>query len=566
MSGPIKAEQTAAAPRPRKRSYDAAQGNRHGEQWLAATRSADSEIYNEARTLRDKSRALVRNNAYAAKAVGSLASNIVGEGIVPRPVTGSPSKDRKIWEAFQRWTFRCDHGGQLDFYGLQTLLVREIIEGGEALIRRRLVKKRGPGDVPLELQLLEADFLDAYRNGIMSEGALTVQGVEINIESQKRQAYWLYPFHPGNMPYFVPGVPMMSAPVPASEVLHVYEQQRTQTRGVPWGTPAIEAMSLLADYELAEVVRKKIEACVTGFVTGAEDQDDDNVGKIRCVDADGNEVERFEPGMILRLHGAKEVRFNTPQAVAGYSDYKTARIQEIAAGWRMPAELVSGDLSKVNFSSMRGGLVEFRRLVGTVQWQILVQLALQPIWEWWCEAAYLADVIDVPYVPVEWSPPEFEWVDPLADAQTAAIEVRNGFRNWQDVVAEKGRNPDDVLEGIRAFNEKVDDLDIILDSDPRKTNAKGVQQLVQQKDSGEEPELSRPNRGAPNGRQTQARSQGAAGTQGSAPAVRARRAGAGGELRRGRQHGRDRLDHGGERTSLRLVGRDRIRRGAQRRA
>ncbi len=547
MSGDVTATATATATaaRPRKRSYEAAQGSRNGGSWLSAIRSADSEIYNEARTLRDKSRWLVRNNVFAAKAVAALASNLVGEGIVPRPVTGSPARDRKIWDAFQRWSTRCDHSGQLDFYGIQTLLCREMIEGGEALVRKRLRKKNGrPGDVPLELQLLEADFLDPFRNGILTEGALTVQGVEIDVATQKRRAYWLYPFHPGNMPYFVPGVPMMSAPVPADEVLHVYEQQRVQTRGVPWGTPAFEDLNLFADYRLAEVVRKKIEACAVGIVSGAEDDSEDGLG-VR--DADNNEVERFEPGMIIRAHGAKTVTFNAPTAVGGYGEYQVKAIQAIAAGYRAPYELISGDLSSVNFSSMRGGLIEFRRLVGTIQWQVLIQLALQPIWEWWCEAAFLADVIDTPTVPVEWSPPKFAWVDPLSDVQTASLEVRNGFRSYQDVAAETGRNPDDVLDEIRAWNEKVDDLDIVLDSDPRKTNAKGVQQPIQQADAGEKPELSRPNRNA-HGREDR-----------QAPAVRARRPGAGAELRRGRQHGGDRLDDGRERPPLRLLGRHRLR-------
>lgn len=532
------------APRPRKRSYEAALRSRNGEHWLSTVRSADSEIYNEARTLRDKSRWLVRNNVFAAKAVASLASNIIGEGIVPRPVTGSPTRDKKIWDAFQRWAFRCDHSGQLDFYGFQTLLCREMIEGGESLVRKRLRKKRGPGDVPLELQLLEADFLDPLRNGMLREGALTIQGVEIDIETQKRRAYWLYPFHPGNMPYFVPGVPMMSMPVPADEVLHVYEQQRVQTRGVPWGTPSIEALGLLSDYELAEAVRKKTEACVVGIVSGAESDDEDAVG---VTDADHNQVERFEPGMILRAHGAKQVNFNTPTAVGGYGEYRVTSIQAIAAGYRMPYELISGDLSEVNFSSMRGGLIEFRRLVGTIQWQILIQLGLQPIWEWWCEAAYLADVIDIPYVPVEWSPPEFAWVNPLEDAQTAAIEVRSGFRSWQSVVAEKGRNPDDTLDEIHAFNVAVDDREIILDTDPRKTNAKGAQQPAPEAEGGEEPELSRPNRKTDGGKKS------------SAAAVRARRACAGEQLRRGSEHDRHRLDDRGDGAPLRLLGRNRIR-------
>lgn len=550
----------AAAARPRKRSYEAAARSRNNDSWFGSVRSADAEIYNEARTLRDKSRWLTRNNPFAAKATASLVSNVVGEGIVPRPVTGNPSKDRKIWAAFQRWSFRCDHAGQLDFYGLQALLFREMVEGGDALVRRRFVKKRGPGDVPLELQVLEADFLDPMRNGVLRDGALTIQGVEIDMASQKRRAYWLYPYHPGNLPYFYGGEPMISQPVPAEEVLHVYEMQRTQSRGVPWGTPSIERTNLLGDYELAEIVRKKTEACVVGFVVGAENDDEDSVG-IKVQDADGNEVEHFEPGMIPRLHGAKDVKFNAPQAVGGYGEYKTKSLQEIAAGWRMPAELISGDLSQVNFSSMRGGLVEFRRLVGTIQWQILIQMALQPIWEWWCETAWLAGEIDEPYVPVEWSPPEFAWVDPLADAKTAGIEVRNGFRTWQDVVAEKGRNPDDVLDGIRAFNVKVDDFGIVLDSDPRRTNAQGVQQPVQEEDAGEEPELGRPNRSKGAGRRAPAASRGSTRSVRASAPVRPSRGGSRGELRHGQQHGRDRLDDGRERPAVRLVGRDRVRRG-----
>ena len=548
MTDALAAAKTAEARRPRRRSYEAAAFGRNGEPWITTQRSADAEIFGQARTLRDKMRALVRNNPFAAKAVASLTANIVGEGIIPRPVTGSPSKDKRIWQAFQRWANGCDFGGQLDFYGLQTLLCREMVEGGEVLVRKRLRKKRGPGDIPLELQVLEADFLDGTRNGLLTATSLTIQGVEIDRASQKRSAYWLFPFHPGSL-FVSYGESLVSAPVPADEVLHVYEMQRSQTRGVPWGTPAIETLASWADYELAEVVRKKTEACVVGFALGADDPSEDNVG-LRAEDIDGNEVEKFEPGMIVRLRGAKDVRFNAPTAVGGYGEYWIKALHTIAAAFRMPYELVSGDLSEVNFSSMRGGLVEFRRLVGTIQWQILIQMALQPIWEWWCETAYFAGVIDQPYVPVEWSPPEFEWVDPLADAQTAAIEVRNGFRSWQSVVAEKGRNPDDVLDQIKAFITKVDDFGIILDSDPRKTNAKGVQQPSPESSGGEEPELSRPNRMAHGKR------------EGRSAAVRPHGAVPGGQLRRRRQHDRDRLDHRGGGATHRLVGRDRIRRGA----
>lgn len=487
---------TKAAPPPAQRSYEAAASSRQRDPWTTRFSSADTEIFGRAGTLRDRQRHLVRNNPYAAKATASLVSNIIGEGITPRPVTGSKALDRRIRRAFDRWARVCDHSGQLDFYGLQTLMCREMIEGGEVLLRKRLRRRRGDGDVPLEIQVLEADFLDPYRNGMLTPGGLVIQGVDVDLTTQKRRAYWLYPQHPGNL-WLNTGVPMVSAPVPADEVLHVYEQQRTQTRGVPWGTPAIEAMQLLADYDLAEIVRKKVEACTVAFVINAEDETDETVAP-EVLAADGSVYEKFEPGMIGRLRGGKDVKFNAPNAVGGYSDYKVASLQTIAAAYRMPYELLSGDLSKVNYSSMRGGLVEFRRLVRTVQRHILIQMALQPVWEWWCEIAYLAGEIDDPVVPVVWDLPRFEWVNPMEDVQAQQLAVRAGFRSWQDVVAEGGRDPDDVLDEIEAWNGRLDRFGIVLDTDPRRTAKTGVQQPVPEPDDTDQvEELAKPTRARP---------------------------------------------------------------------
>jgi flagellar biosynthesis/type III secretory pathway ATPase len=50
--------------------------------------------------------------------------------------------------------------------------------------------------VPLQLQVLEADFLDATKSGALSDGRL-VQGIEFDPVG-KRRAYWLHGAHPGD--------------------------------------------------------------------------------------------------------------------------------------------------------------------------------------------------------------------------------------------------------------------------------------------------------------------------------------------------------------------------------
>jgi capsid protein len=141
-------------------------------------------------------RDLVRNNPHAAKAVAVLVNNIVGSGIMPRAASGDDKLDRKVDALFERWTADCDADGQLDFYGLQTLICREMVEAGEVLVRRRLRRASDGLAVPLQLQVLEADFLDATKSSNVGAGRI-VQGIEFDPVG-KRRAYWLHPEHPGD--------------------------------------------------------------------------------------------------------------------------------------------------------------------------------------------------------------------------------------------------------------------------------------------------------------------------------------------------------------------------------
>ena len=47
------------------------------------------------------------------------------------------------------------------------------------------------------------------------------------------------------------------------------------------------------------------------------------------------------------------------------------QLHAIAAGVGLTYELLTGDLSQVNYSSIRAGLIEFRRRMEALQWQLL---------------------------------------------------------------------------------------------------------------------------------------------------------------------------------------------------
>ena len=144
----------------------------------------------------------------------------------------------------------------------------------------------------------------------------------------------------------------------------------------------------------------------------------------------------------------------------------------------MPYELLTGDLSQVNYSSIRAGLVEFRRMIDAVQWQLFVPLFCDRIWNWFTEAAWTAEHIPEPIVRVEWLPPKFEAVDPQKDAMADLLAIRSVTETLAEAIARKGRNPDAVLAEIAATNAKLDELGIVLDSDPRRVTKTGSAQAA----------------------------------------------------------------------------------------
>jgi lambda family phage portal protein len=461
-------------------NYDGATSGRRTSGWQAGTTDANAELGQSIYYLRNRSRELVRNNPYASKAISELVGNTVGTGIVPRAKTGSAKWDKVIDGEWPYFSDRVDPGGQYDFYGLQALMTRTTAESGEGLIRYRPRRDSDNFRIPLQLQVLEADFLDANRTMGLDDAGYIIQGVEFDPIGQRR-AYWLYNFHPGAVALMNPRGGILSRWISADQVLHNYRILRPgQVRGVPWLSPVMMALRDLDDYRDAERIRKKIEACAAAMVTQPEGS-----GGIRMGAADANDVEidHFEPGMILYGKPGQDIKFNQPHAVGGYREYLTTELQGIGAGVDVPYELLSNDLSNVNYSSYRAGMLSFRNTIEAFRWLTLIPCCCNPAWKRFIDIMAIQGKIPKPMYGVQWTAPKFESVDPAKDAQATKMRIRIGTTTWPEAVAENGYDPQSQLEEIAVWNQKLDDAEIVLDSDPRWVNDRGLAQPV---DSTEE--------------------------------------------------------------------------------
>lgn len=454
------------------RAYEAAARGRGTDGWTTGGSNADAEIAAAGSVLRERMRDLVRNDPLAAKAVQVLVSNIVGTGIRPRAAGADPAANKAADLVWKRFARQCDADGHTDFHGLVQLAVREMVEGGECFVRRVRRRTSERLYLPLQLQLYEADHLDASKFDLRPDGSRIVQGIEYDPQGRRR-GYWMFPDHPGD-PSPIFGRRLESVRVEAGGIAHLFERQRVQNRGVPWGVPAMRALRELGDWQRSELTRKKIEAAMVAFVLGADDDQQSLAPTVK--DSDGNDVEQFEPGLIGYVQHGKDVKFNSPASTAGIYEWNRVQQHIIAAGFRVPYELLTGDLSQVNFSSSRVGLSEFRRMVEAVQWHVVIPQVCEPVWRWAMETAWTLGLVPDPDIPAEWGPPRFESVNPMQDVMADILEVRAGFATPAQQIARRGYDPEQILSEWAKFAALADQAQLIFDSDPRRVTKAGLMQ------------------------------------------------------------------------------------------
>lgn len=433
-----------------KRSYEGGDMGRLLGEWNPAGDSANPQVYNDLATLRNRSRDLMRNNPLAIKGIQSLVSAVIGTGINPQAASDDPKVNRRLMELWYQW-----QAGELDvahdrtWAALQTLWVRAWLESGGVFIRKRPRNLADGYAVPLQLQTLEVDYCDLWRNQVDDDGGYTTMGVQFD-KVGRRSGYWLYRQHPGE------SLPVMNVAtyspvfVDASRLAYLTNPDRPgQVHGVPWLTPVMRALWDLHAYDAAERVRKRTEASFSAFVIPGDESYSDTgeqEGAGTSVEnQDGQILDRMEPGQIGILRGGKDIKFSQPTNNSQYESYVRTQHRTIAAGMRTTYERLGTDLSQVNYSSYRAGDLEFRRIVMALQRQVVIPLVCQQVWSWFCEAAAVIDPTLPSKVPVKWHCPRFEELDREKELKADALAVANGFASPSQVVAERGEDFADVM-------------------------------------------------------------------------------------------------------------------------
>ncbi|SEQ48849.1 phage portal protein, lambda family [Faunimonas pinastri] len=454
-----------------KRAYDGARVGRRGDSFTAAATSANVEIGPALARLRDRSRDLARNTWAGRRILDVHVGHTIGTGINAVPATGSDRTDRQLGDAWLEWCDTSDVEGINNFAGQQALLYSSALEGGDAVMRRIPLRSGDRRRVKLALQVLEGDLIDESRDLGTFDNQYSRLGVGLGTWDA-RTGLWLHSQHPGE--YTFRGAPFNSTFVPVEDVIHLFRPLRAgQVRGVPVFAPILMPSRDLGDLVDAVIMKAKTEACYTGFVT-LEGERTSPLSPSR----DDARIEEMRPGMIAYLQEGEKISFAQPTSSGQYEQVWLSTLFGMAAGAGITYDQLTGDLRQANYSSLRAGKIEQRRLTEQTQYNVLVPQMMRRVTNWFVDAAILADVIKprrdgwrFDYVM-----PAVEPIDPRKDLEADILAVRAGRMTPQTFISAWGEDWRKVIKDTSAFLKIIDAENLVLDIDPRRTSQLGVAQ------------------------------------------------------------------------------------------
>ncbi len=428
---------------------------RRSEQWTPVNAKAEQINQPQRDLLRARAREQERNGDIVGSIVGTYERNVVSTGLRLQAATGDETRNTEFEDIFAGWSKprNCDITGQQAFWELCKMAVRRRrVDGGILFIKTY----GGNPKYPFQLQAREVDDLD--NNGILkwpATGNVIINGVEVD-RNQKPVAYHLKVFSADG---WYTG---KTERIPADRVIYLWRKKLpSEVREV---TPLASALPRVNDTEEfldAVGIKEKILASLSVFIKrvlpsgGTPGRGTTASSTTSDYDPQtGYKRKKIAPGMIMDLQPGDDVSAVIPTGQAANAREMVSLNQRlIGAGQGLSYEATSRDMSQVNYSSARQGLLEDQRSYEDEQ-QYLEDHLLSEVYTEVIISAYLAGTIKLPdfwakkedYLRHRWIPPGWTWIDPLKEIMANQKAIESGQDNLANICARTGYDWREVME------------------------------------------------------------------------------------------------------------------------
>lgn len=469
------------SPARQQRMYAMSRPSRLTTGWGPSTTSEDTELYTSLLAARNRSRALVRDAAYAKRAKNIVQNNVIGTGIgLQAKIENSRGTmneriNSDVEAQWEEWcqADQCHTGQSMHFSAIERQLIGQVFEAGEIFVRLHRAPF-GRSTVPLGLEIIEPERIaDQFQPTPIAPHARVRLGVELN-NFHAPIAYWIRSIHPGEL-RINPEQTAIVERVPAADIIHLRTIDRwPQTRGIPWMHAAARKLNDMDGLTEAEITAARAAACYMGFIESPDGET--MMGEDQ---PDGSREVELSPAMIEHLAPGEKFNYAAPNRPNAQLDpFMRMMLREVAAGTGTSYESLSRDYSQSNYSSSRLALLDDRDLWRVLQMWFIRDFRMRVHQVWLQQAVLSRTVESIPLEQYAIAPKKFElarfkprgwsWIDPVKEVSSYREAVRCGFMTVSDVIAitGQGRDLEDVLKERRYELDRMADANLLFDTDP----------------------------------------------------------------------------------------------------
>jgi lambda family phage portal protein len=360
------------------------------------------------------------------------------------------------WKEWQRGEF-CDVRGRRSYNVIRQLRLISAVRDGDFFIRK--IKDPRVNKFGFSLQMINAEWCDRFYNTVLPSGNVVRMGIEYQSNTWgigKPVAFYFIKRQPQDWQFSVPGAFNFTGGsfherVDAAEIIHYVRcVDADGTRPAPWVASVIPKARQLDQYELAEVIAAREEACKTGFYYsdvvpsgGIDVAPDPRTGIAKEVMA---------PGERRGLPWGVKYQQNDPTHPSGnFESFRKGMLRSQSAG--MPGadyNTIANDLENINFSAGRLGRLDTNEMSKMIQ-QNDIEVAEIPTFESWLEMSLITGAIPLPLAKLKkFNKPLLQgrrWnqVDEVKAVTAAALRVANHFSSDPRECADEGVDFEEVI-------------------------------------------------------------------------------------------------------------------------
>jgi lambda family phage portal protein len=406
----------------------------------------------------EQARDMDRNDALVGILADRRVDNIVQSGFTLDPKTGDKGVDLALWqwwEDFSNDPDQCDIAGEYTWKEIERQACRSESIDGDIVVT---------GTEEGSFQLLESHLIRTK-----SKVDDTFLGVTTNRVGKR--TYYHVAEELNEFGTFGDSTAVsVRDDDGVRQVFHVYNPNRVNaTRGVTLLAPVFSISGMLEDINFAKLVQQQVVSCFAVFRKLAAGTSSlpsvDGVygeGSAQQTESGVRQIEGVSPGMEIVGQPGEELQGFSPNVPnSEYFQQVRLMLQIIGVNFGLPLCLVLMDGSETNFSGWRGAVDEARK--GFVADQMnLVRRLNRPAYRWKL-AQHLKETGDQALKKAykklgetifqhNWNLPTWSYIEPVADAEGDATQLRNALTSPRRLHAARGKDWEEIAEESIADN------------------------------------------------------------------------------------------------------------------